>query len=68
TLDSRYLLPAEILSKGHTTYSLVYSEVFLNNNGPWTEMLNRGFFTDEDIDDLVREGQENIQQIIDDNY
>ncbi|MCD7896406.1 MAG: sugar ABC transporter substrate-binding protein [Planctomycetaceae bacterium] len=68
TLDSRYLLPAEILSKGHTPYSLVYSEVFLNNNGPWTEMLNRGFFTDEDIDDLVREGQENIQQIIDDNY
>lgn len=67
TLDSRYLMPAEILAKGHTPYSLVYSEVFLNNNGPWTEMLNRGFFTDEDIDDLVEEGQEYIQQIIDDN-
>ncbi len=67
TLDSRYLMPAEILSQGHTPYSLVYSEVFLNNNGPWTEMLNRGFFTDENIDDLVAEGQETIQQIIDDN-
>ncbi len=66
-LDSRYLMPAEILANGNTPYSLVYSEVFLNNNGPWTEMLNRGFFTDEDIDDLVAEGQETIQQIIDDN-
>lgn len=67
TLDSRYLMPAEILSQGHTPYSLVYSEVFLNNNGPWTEMLNRGFFTDEDIAELTEEGQEYIQQIIDDN-
>jgi ABC-type sugar transport system, periplasmic component len=67
SLDSRYLMPAEILAKGHTPYSLVYSEVFLNNNGPWTEMLNRGFFTDEDIADLTAEGQEYIQQIIDDN-
>lgn len=66
-LDSRYLMPAEILAKGHTPYSLVYSEVFLNNNGPWTEMLNRGFFTDEDIDELVQEGQEEIQRIIDEN-
>ncbi len=64
-LDSRYLMPAEILDHGHTPYSLVYSEVFLNNNGPWTEMLNRGFFTDEDIDELVEIGQEDIQQIID---
>ena len=67
SLDSRYLMPAEILAKGNTPYSLVYSEVFLNNNGPWTEMLNRGFFTDEDIAELTAEGQEEIQRIIDDN-
>lgn len=67
TLDKRYLLPAQILSQGHTPYCLVYSEVFLNNNGPWTEMLNRGFFTDDNIDELVKEGQETIQQILDDN-
>ncbi len=67
SLDSRYLMPAEILAKGHTPYSLVYSEVFLNNNGPWTDMLNRGFFTKENIDDLTAEGQENIQEIIDAN-
>lgn len=67
SLDPRYLIPAKILSEGHTPYSTVFSEVFLNNNGPWTEMLNRGFFTNDDITELVEEGQTVIQQIIDDN-
>ena len=66
-LDSRYLMPAEILSEGHTPYSLVYSELFLNNNGPWTEMLNSGFFTDENIDELTDQAQEQMQIVIDDN-
>ena len=65
--DPRYLMPAQILSEGHTPYSLVYSELFLNNNGPWTEMLNSGFFTKESIDELTTQAQKQMQMVIDDN-
>ncbi len=65
--DPRYLMPASILSHGHTPYSLVYSELFLNNNGAWTEMINRGLFTDENIDELTDQAQEEAQTVIDDN-
>ena len=67
SLDPRYLMPAKILSQGHTPYSLVYSELFLNNNGPWTEMLNRGFFTDENLVELTERAQEEVQTVINDN-
>ncbi len=67
SLDPRYQMPARILSRGHTPYSLVYSELFLNNNGPWTEMINRGIFTDENIDELTDQAQEQVQLVIDDN-
>ncbi len=63
--DSRYILPAKLLANGHTPNCINYNAAFNSNNGPWIETLSRAFFTDEDIDVIAEEGEEEMQYILD---
>jgi multiple sugar transport system substrate-binding protein len=65
--DSRYVLPAKLLSNGHTPNSVNYNAAFNSNTGPWITTLGRGIFSDEDIDIVAQEGEEEMQFILDGN-
>lgn len=64
--DSRYVLPAKLLAVGRTPNCVNYNAVFNSNTSPWITALGRGFFSDEDIDVIAAEGEEEMQYLLDD--
>ncbi len=63
-LDPRYQVAADAMAKGHTPYSVVFNDIINSANGPWIQMLNEAFYSD-DPDEAIANGQQTMQSIID---
>lgn len=61
--DERQATAASALAVGHTRYTVVYNDLFNDDNGPWLEMLQVAIL-DGDIDGALELGQERFTQIM----
>ncbi len=61
--DERQATAASALAVGHTPYTVVYNDLFNDDNGPWLEMLQVAIL-DGDIDGALELGQERFTQIM----
>ena len=54
---------AKALDVGRTPYTLTFFEQINSPQGPWLQMLQRAYYTDDDIDTIINETKEAMKQI-----
>jgi multiple sugar transport system substrate-binding protein len=54
---------AQALGVGRTPYTLKFFELINSPQGPWLQMLQRAYYTDEDLDTIIAETQEQMKAI-----
>jgi len=66
-LDSRYITSFKAMENGSTPYSIYFNDLINSRNGPWITTLNRAIFSDsaEEIQNILKDGEKEMQSIID---
>ena len=54
---------AKALEVGRTPYTLTFFEQINSPQGPWLQMLQKAYYTDEDLDQVIASGKEAMKQI-----
>lgn len=54
---------AKGLSVGQTPYTLTFFEQINSPQGPWLQMLQRAYYTDDDLDEIIADAQEQMKAI-----
>ncbi len=54
---------AKALSVGQTPYTLTFFEQINSPQGPWLQMLQRAYYTDDDLDEIIADAQEQMKVI-----
>jgi multiple sugar transport system substrate-binding protein len=54
---------AKALDVGRTPYTLTFFEQINSPQGPWLQMLQRAYYTDEDLDTIINDTKEAMKQI-----
>ena len=49
---------AKALEVGRTPYTLTFFEQINSPQGPWLQMLQRAYYTDDDLDQVIADGKE----------
>lgn len=55
---------AQAIPIARTPYTLKFFELINSPNGPWLQMLQRVYYTDDDIDEVIAEAKEEMERII----
>jgi multiple sugar transport system substrate-binding protein len=56
---------AKALTVGRTPYTLTFFEQINSPQGPWLKMLQRAYYTDEDLDKIITETKKAMKDIAD---
>lgn len=56
---------AQAIPIARTPYTLKFFELINSPNGPWLQMLQRVYYTDDDIDTIIEDAKAQMTQIID---
>ncbi|MCI0583060.1 MAG: sugar ABC transporter substrate-binding protein [Chloroflexi bacterium] len=56
---------AKALEVGRTPYTLTFFEQINSPQGPWLQMLQRAYYTDDDLDDVIADAKEAMKAIAD---
>ena len=54
---------AKALSVGQTPYTLTFFEQINSPQGPWLQMLQRAYYTDDDLDEVIADAKEQMKAI-----
>ena len=54
---------AKALSVGRTPYTLTFFEQINSPQGPWLQMLQRAYYTDDDLDEIIAGAQDQMKAI-----
>jgi multiple sugar transport system substrate-binding protein len=54
---------AKALTVGRTPYTLTFFEQINSPQGPWLQMLQRVYYTDDDLDTVIKEAKDAMKQI-----
>jgi len=54
---------AQALEVGRTPYTLTFFEQINSPAGPWLQMLQRAYYTDDDIDTIIADAKEAMKEI-----
>ncbi|MCI0345645.1 MAG: sugar ABC transporter substrate-binding protein [Chloroflexi bacterium] len=54
---------ARALEVGRTPYTLTFFEQINSPQGPWLQMLQRAYYTDDDLDDVIADAKEAMKAI-----
>ena len=54
---------AKALEVGRTPYTLTFFEQINSPQGPWLQMLQRAYYTDDDLDDVIADAKEAMKAI-----
>jgi multiple sugar transport system substrate-binding protein len=54
---------ARALDVGRTPYTLTFFEQINSPQGPWLQMLQRAYYTDDDLDDVIADAKEAMKAI-----
>lgn len=54
---------AQALAVGKTPYTLTFFEQINSPSGPWLQMLQKAYYTDEDLDTIIADGKEAMKEI-----
>jgi multiple sugar transport system substrate-binding protein len=54
---------AKALSVGQTPYTLTFFEQINSPQGPWLQMLQRAYYTDDDLDEIIADAKEQMKAI-----
>jgi multiple sugar transport system substrate-binding protein len=56
---------AKALAVGQTPYTLSFFEQINSPQGPWLQMLQRAYYTDDDIDTIIADAKKSMKEIAD---
>ena len=56
---------AKALTVGRTPYTLTFFEQINSPQGPWLQMLQRAYYTDDDLDTVISDAKEQMKAIAD---
>lgn len=56
---------AKALDVGRTPYTLTFFEQINSPQGPWLQMLQRAYYTDDDLDAIIADAKEEMKRIAD---
>jgi multiple sugar transport system substrate-binding protein len=69
-VDNKYFKPeplvqdvAKALSVGRTPYTLTFFEQINSPQGPWLQMLQRAYYTDDDLDQIIADAKAQMKAI-----
>jgi len=54
---------AKALTVGRTPYTLTFFEQINSPQGPWLQMLQRAYYTDDDLDTVIADGKQQMKDI-----
>jgi multiple sugar transport system substrate-binding protein len=54
---------AKALAVGRTPYTLTFFEQINSPQGPWLQMLQRAYYTDDDLDEIIADAQAQMKAI-----
>lgn len=54
---------AKALAVGRTPYTLTFFEQINSPQGPWLQMLQRAYYTDDDLDTVINDAKDAMKQI-----
>jgi len=54
---------AKALEVGTTPYTLTFFEQINSPQGPWLQMLQRAYYTDDDLDTVITDAKEAMKAI-----
>jgi multiple sugar transport system substrate-binding protein len=54
---------AKALAVGRTPYTLTFFEQINSPQGPWLQMLQRAYYTDDDLDEIIADAKEQMKAI-----
>jgi multiple sugar transport system substrate-binding protein len=54
---------AKALAVGKTPYTLTFFEQINSPQGPWLQMLQRAYYTDDDLDTVIADGKQQMKDI-----
>ena len=54
---------AKALTVGRTPYTLTFFEQINSPQGPWLQMLQRAYYTDDDIDTIIKDAKDQMKAI-----
>jgi multiple sugar transport system substrate-binding protein len=54
---------AKALTVGRTPYTLTFFEQINSPQGPWLQMLQRAYYTDDDLDTIISDAKEQMKAI-----
>jgi multiple sugar transport system substrate-binding protein len=54
---------AKALEVGRTPYTLTFFEQINSPQGPWLQMLQRAYYTDDDLDTVIADAKEEMKRI-----
>jgi multiple sugar transport system substrate-binding protein len=54
---------AKALEVGRTPYTLTFFEQINSPQGPWLQMLQRAYYTDDGIDTIIADAKESMKAI-----
>ena len=54
---------AKALEVGRTPYTLKFFELINSPQGPWLQMLQRAYYTDEDLDTIIADAKAQMKAI-----
>ena len=65
TQDPRFVLLADMMTKGNCPYSVVENALFNDSNGPWSQMIQKAVFGSGDIKATQAQYQKIADEIVD---
>jgi multiple sugar transport system substrate-binding protein len=54
---------AQAIPVAQTPYTLKFFELINSPQGPWLQMLQRVYYTDDDIDQIINDTKEEMKRI-----
>ena len=60
-----YKRQAKAIDIGVTPYTLKFFELINSPQGPWLQMLQRAYYTDDDLDTVISDAKEQMKAIAD---
>jgi len=54
---------AKAISVGQTPYTLTFFEQINSPQGPWLQMLQRVYYTDDDLDQIIADARDQMNDI-----
>jgi len=55
---------AKAIPLGRTPYTVKFFELINSPNGPWLQMLQRVYYTDDSIDEIIADAKEQMKTIV----